>query len=35
METDTFQKLEKVSIFSQKYFQILPLVPFQTDSNPL
>lgn len=35
MENDTFQKPGKESIFSQKYFQILPLVPFQTDSNPL
>ena len=35
MENDTFQKPENESIFSQKYFQILTLAPFQMDSNPL
>ena len=35
MEISTFQKPEKESTFSQKYFQILSLASFQMDSNPL
>ena len=35
METDTFQKPEKESIFLRNIFRFFPWVPFQMDSDPL
>ena len=34
-ENRHFSKTGQREYFSQKYFQILPLEPFQMDSNPL